>query len=151
MGKIINNKQLTTIEWCDECGQENEISSNGGYCKNCGEWLRPCSTCDMDNVDCNNCPYLSMETRQRLNKMLGTFIGRRFDSTDEIINSICIQDGFFRGHLVEDNTNKDHISDDILIGSVETVDNLQFDIQLFYIKDNYNNYYITETEVLEEI
>jgi hypothetical protein len=58
---------------------------------------------------------------------------------------------FFRGHLVEDNTNKDHISDDILIGSVETVDNLQFDIQLFYIKDNYNNYYITETEVLEEI
>lgn len=57
MEKIINNKQLTTIEWCDKCGQENEISSSGGYCKHCGKWLRPCSICDMNIVDCNFCKF----------------------------------------------------------------------------------------------
>lgn len=139
------------VEWCDECGYESIIGIYGGYCKNCGTWLRPCSNCDMDNADCNNCPYLSMEVRQKLNKILETFIGRRFDSTDEIINSICIQEGFYRGNLVEDNKVKDHISDDILIGNVGSIEGLQFDIQLFYIKDNYNNYYITEVDVLDEI
>lgn len=46
-----------TVEWCSECGQESEISIYGGYCKNCEKWLKPCSICDMDNVNCNLCKF----------------------------------------------------------------------------------------------
>ena len=45
------------IEWCDKCGMESVISNNGGYCKHCGKYLLPCSLCDMDKVDCDNCKY----------------------------------------------------------------------------------------------
>ena len=47
----------TTFEWCDNCGQETEISSVGGYCKCCGKFLIPCSLCDMDKVKCENCKF----------------------------------------------------------------------------------------------
>ena len=52
-GGIIN----TTFEWCDECGQESEISINGGKCEYCGKFLLPCSMCDMDKVNCQNCKF----------------------------------------------------------------------------------------------
>lgn len=45
------------VEYCDNCGQETEIDRNGGYCEHCNKWLKPCSLCDWDNVNCNNCPY----------------------------------------------------------------------------------------------
>lgn len=43
------------IEYCDNCGQETEIDRNGGYCEHCNKWLKPCSLCDMDKVNCANC------------------------------------------------------------------------------------------------
>lgn len=52
-GGIIN----TTFEWCDECGQESEILINGGKCEHCGKFLLPCSMCDMDKVNCQNCKF----------------------------------------------------------------------------------------------
>lgn len=52
-GKVID----TTFEWCDECGQESEISINGGKCEHCGKFLLPCSMCDMDKVNCQNCKF----------------------------------------------------------------------------------------------
>lgn len=56
--------------------------------------------------------------------------------------------------IVED-VNMEIVCDDALIGSIMVIDKggreVQYDIQLFYIKDNLNNYYITETEVLEEV
>lgn len=52
-GGIIN----TTFEWCDECGQESEISVYGGKCEHCGKFLLPCSMCDMDKVNCQNCKF----------------------------------------------------------------------------------------------
>ena len=47
------------------------------------------------------------------------------------------------------------ICDNALIGSILVIDKggreVQYDIQLFYIKDNLDNYYITETQVLGEV
>lgn len=52
---IASEDEIT--EWCDECGMESVINKNGGYCEHCGKYLLPCSLCDMDKVDCNNCKY----------------------------------------------------------------------------------------------
>ena len=57
---IVEDKPLKLVtdritEWCDNCCQETEIDRNGGYCEHCNKWLKPCSLCDMDNVDCANC------------------------------------------------------------------------------------------------
>lgn len=52
---FVNENEIT--EWCDECGMESVISKNGGYCEHCGKYLLPCSLCDIDKVDCNNCKY----------------------------------------------------------------------------------------------
>lgn len=48
---------MKTTEWCDVCGMETEISENGGYCDYCGKFLIPCSLCDMDKVNCNECKF----------------------------------------------------------------------------------------------
>lgn len=45
------------VEFCDNCNKEVVIPKNGGKCPYCGKWLYPCSLCDMDKVDCNNCKY----------------------------------------------------------------------------------------------
>lgn len=45
-----------TFELCDNCGQETEINGEvGGYCSTCGKFLKPCSMCNMDEVNCNEC------------------------------------------------------------------------------------------------
>lgn len=51
-------KENKTFELCDNCGQETEIDSNlGSYCSTCGKFLKPCSMCDMDNVNCSKCNF----------------------------------------------------------------------------------------------
>lgn len=45
----------TTTEWCPYCMDEMEIASTGMTQCKCGKWLIPCSMCDMENVDCENC------------------------------------------------------------------------------------------------
>ena len=56
--------------------------------------------------------------------------------------------------LVEDK-DMEIVLDNALIGSILVIDKggreVQYDIQLFYIKDNLDNYYITETQVLEVV
>lgn len=52
------NKEYKTTELCDVCGQETEIDNKvGGYCSTCGKFLKPCSMCDMDKVNCNECKF----------------------------------------------------------------------------------------------
>lgn len=51
----MNNDKI--IEWCSECGMESEISINGGKCTYCGKWLKPCSNCNMNIVNCNLCKF----------------------------------------------------------------------------------------------
>lgn len=54
-GKHLKLVKDRIIEYCDNCGQETEIDRNGGYCEHCNSWLKPCSLCDMDKVNCANC------------------------------------------------------------------------------------------------
>lgn len=54
-GKHLKLVKDRIIEYCGNCGQETEIDRNGGYCEHCNSWLKPCSLCDMDKVNCANC------------------------------------------------------------------------------------------------
>lgn len=87
----------------------------------------------------------------KLSNYLDNFVGKRFKDIFDIVNTILSYKNFCNAHLVRDEGDRDYISDDFLIGSVETIKGQIFDIQIYYIKDNYGNYYITETTVLDEV
>lgn len=53
--KPLNLIKNDIVEYCGNCGQETNININGGYCEHCNIWLKPCSLCDMDKVDCSKC------------------------------------------------------------------------------------------------
>ena len=48
---------IKTYELCPYCGEETQITEFGGKCKNCGRFLKPCSLCDMENVNCEKCKF----------------------------------------------------------------------------------------------
>lgn len=49
---------MKITEWCGYCENEVEIDDCGiSVCPICGEKILPCSQCDMDKVDCNNCVW----------------------------------------------------------------------------------------------
>lgn len=46
-------------EWCPNCGNDVEIKGTMRWhkCPVCGNYIKPCSLCDCDKVNCNeNCP-----------------------------------------------------------------------------------------------
>lgn len=94
--------------------------------------------------------------KERLYKILNGLQHKRFESIEKICEQIAVQDNIFKVDL--HNGNGDVVCDDYLIGTIGiTIDddrllrNFVFDFQLFYIKDNLGNYYITEVELLEEV
>lgn len=90
---------------------------------------------------------------KELSKILNTLIGRRFRTIEDICNAITVNKGIWKANLVEEELEQ-IIGDYSLIGQVGIADDiikLEYDIQLFFIRDNQNNYYITETMVLEEL
>ena len=44
-------------EWCDDCNEEVILENKFiiQTCPNCHHKIKPCSLCDMDMVNCNNC------------------------------------------------------------------------------------------------
>ena len=58
-GEYLNEwSEQTTTEWCSYCGNEVVIPVCGeSTCPICGKPILPCSQCDMDKVDCNNCVW----------------------------------------------------------------------------------------------
>lgn len=75
---------------------------------------------------------------------------KRFNNKEEIINKILIQNEVFDVSL--NNGYKDkglENLDYLLIGTVNFVDNDYFDFELWYLLDNNNNIYITETHILD--
>ena len=49
---------MKITEWCGYCENEVKIDDCGvSVCPICGEKILPCSQCDMDKVDCNNCVW----------------------------------------------------------------------------------------------
>lgn len=45
------------IELCENCNEEIEITKKGGYCSNCGAFVKPCSLCDNNKINCNDCIF----------------------------------------------------------------------------------------------
>lgn len=77
---------------------------------------------------------------------------RRFKTIDDLCNQIAVQNGVYKINLVEGEG--DIICDNYLIGQIGVVNednSMEYDIQLFYIKDNLEQYYITEFTLLEEV
>ena len=46
---------LLITEYCPHCNDEVLINRKGEKCSGCGHFLKPCSLCDMDNVNCRDC------------------------------------------------------------------------------------------------
>lgn len=97
-----------------------------------------------------------IDIKKDLYKILNGLQHKRFESIEKICEQIAVQDNIFKVDL--HNGNGDVVCDDYLIGTIGiTIDddrllrNFVFDFQLFYIKDNLGNYYITEVELLEEV
>lgn len=44
-------------EYCPYCNDESIIDKNGGICEHCGNYLKPCSLCNMNKVNCNKCKF----------------------------------------------------------------------------------------------
>ena len=77
---------------------------------------------------------------------------RRFKTIKELEDKIKEFEGVYSIKLIEDDIGE-KVCDDFLIGTIGISmgkDNLDYDIQLYYIKDNLGQYYITETEMLQE-
>ena len=83
---------------------------------------------------------------------------KRFKTVEDVENRLLSKTGcgIVKIHLVEEDSRKDHVEDDYLIGQVYFTWELNgesysasFDVQIWYIKDKYGNMYITETEILE--
>ena len=56
-----------TYEMCPECETEVELEMvlKKQICPNCGKVIYPCSICDMDIVNCNECPLDAVCTKQK--------------------------------------------------------------------------------------
>ena len=52
---------MKIYELCSNCGQEIEIEKNGGICKYCGKYNFPCSLCDNNKINCNECKFEKKE------------------------------------------------------------------------------------------
>lgn len=73
---------------------------------------------------------------------------KRFKNKEEIINKILIQNEVFNVSLnngYRDMKNLDYL----LIGTIHFIDNDYLDFELWYLLDNDNNMYITETHILD--
>lgn len=60
MSKICGLAKIKVWEMCGDCGEEIKIDAiKGGTCPNCGNFVIPCSMCDLDNVewDCTHCLF----------------------------------------------------------------------------------------------
>ena len=93
-----------------------------------------------------------MDLKQFINNVIDSVVHRRFETIEELCNAIAVQNGIYKVNLVEGSG--DIVCDNYLIGTIvfgkddEVIDD---DFQLYYIKDNLGNYYITESELLEEL
>lgn len=53
---ILTDKEDTCFEWCPKCENEVRISTEGvSKCPICGRSIKPCSMCDMNEVNCSKC------------------------------------------------------------------------------------------------
>lgn len=90
--------------------------------------------------------------KEIVDNIISFVVHRRYETIKELCNAIAVQNGVYKVNLVEGTG--DIICDNYLIGTIGVVkDNevVDYDFQLYYIKDNLGNYYITESELLEKL
>ena len=106
--------------------------------------------------------YVSIRSINEVSRILDELVGSRSKDIEELKQKLA--ERFFAHKkdlktfkiysLVEDE-DMEVVCDKALIGNIGIIDikgnEVEYDIQLFYIKDILDNYYITETEVLEEV
>jgi hypothetical protein len=48
---------MKIVEWCSNCCCEVGLTPTMTIqrCPNCGDYIIPCSLCNWDSCDCNNC------------------------------------------------------------------------------------------------
>lgn len=97
-----------------------------------------------------------MDLKRFINDIIDSVVHRRFETIEELCNAIAVQNGVYKVNLVEGSG--DIVCDNYLIGTIGIVEDdngflksFDYDFQVYYIKDNLGNYYITESELLEEV
>ena len=97
-----------------------------------------------------------IDIKKDLCKILSGLEHKRFESIEKIREQLAVQNGIYKVDLYKGQG--EIVCDNYLIGTIGIIINdngflkdFTFDFQLYYIKDNLNNYYITETELLEEV
>lgn len=93
-----------------------------------------------------------MDLKRFINDIINSVVRRRFKTIEGLCSAIAVQNGVYKVNLVEGTG--DIVCDNYLIGTIGIViDNevIDYDFQVYYIKDNLGNYYITESELLEEV
>ena len=88
-----------------------------------------------------------------INIILNKLMHKRFKTIKDICEFLVEQEEVIKVDLFED-TEMEIICDNALIGTIYVNDKnteREFDFQLWYIKDNLEQYYITEVECLEEV
>ena len=93
-----------------------------------------------------------MDLKQFINSVIDSVVHKRFETIEELCNAIAVQNGVYKVNLVVGSWVI--VCDNYLIGTIGFVkDNevIDYDFQVYYIKDNLGNYYITESELLEEV
>lgn len=92
--------------------------------------------------------------KMKINEMyLNKLMHKRFKNIEEICEFLVKQENIIKVDLFEDNE-MEIVCDNALIGTLYIKDEKterEFDFQLWYIKDNLEQYYITEVECLEEV
>lgn len=92
--------------------------------------------------------------KKEINSMyLNELMHKRFKEIKDICEFLVKQEDIIKVDLFED-TEMEIVCDNALIGTLYLQKNneeRQFDFQLWYIKDNLGQYYITEVECLEEV
>lgn len=88
----------------------------------------------------------------KIARIIGSMEHDRFKTIKDLEDKIKEFEGVNSIKLCEDDIG-DRVCDNFLIGTISVSigrDTLDYDIQLYYIKDNLGQYYITETELLQE-
>ena len=90
---------------------------------------------------------------KKLNEILNKLQWRRFGDIDSIKKDLLKNNDIYSVRLV-DEYNKELIEsgvDNNLIGQIKLSSGEEYDVEMYYLKDNGGNYLITEIELLEQI
>ncbi len=126
------------FELCPSCSNDTKISRKGGYCEHCGRWIKPCCLCNMDKVNCSQCPY---ESQELLDEEIELISGDKLNIAEvETIYNKFLQS---RTRDIESyNKMKKEYS---LQDFINDLDTMSVDLEIYYNKEDLvKNYYVRD-------